>query len=173
MSDLTVQQAHKNFEKIIILVKDISQRWLFLGQLLWENREKGYWEKLGHESFNSFLAAPELGLSPTTHYKFIHLYELYCLKLGFDPKDLVDISYERLMIIKDKISPTNKENWISKAKSLSQSDLMIEVKEHEQNVGFKVKKDYPQFYRHAECGKWKIEVDPLETCMCYLKEVGL
>src|SRR3990167_8421096 len=81
MSDLTVQQAHKNFEKIIILVKDITQRWLFLGQLLWENREKGYWEKLGHESFNSFLAAPELGLSPTTHYKFIHLYELYCLKL--------------------------------------------------------------------------------------------
>ena len=173
MTDLTVQEAHKNFEKIVILVSDISLRWLFIGQLLWDNRDKSYWEKLGHESFNAFLASPELGLGQSTLYRFIHLYELYCLRLNLDPKDISDISYEKLYLIKDKVKINNKEDWLAKARTLSQSDLMIEIKEHEENKGFKVKKDYPQFYRCRDCGKWRIEVDPLETCTCYLKEVGL
>ncbi len=173
MTNLTVQQAHKNFEKVIVLVRDISKRWVIVGQLLWENRQKEYWKTLGHESFNSFLAMPEIGLSQTTLYKFLHLYELYCLRLGFAPEDLSDVSYERLEIIKNKIQIKDKQDWLVKAKTLSQSDLMIEIKEEEANKGFKVKKDYPHFYRHEKCGKWKIDIDVLETCMCYLEEKNL
>lgn len=173
MTGLTVQQAHKNFEKVVILVRDISRRWIIVGQLLWENRDNEYWKALGHESFNSFLAMPELGLSQSTLYRFIHLYELYCLRLGFLPEDLNDVSYERLYLIKNKIQSKDKDDWLVKAKTLSQNDLLAEIKEVEANKGFKVKKDYPHFYRHSECGKWVIDIDVAETCTCYLKEEGL
>lgn len=173
MTDLTVQKAHTNFGKIVVLVRDISKRWVVVGQLLWENREKEYWKTLGHESFNSFLAMPDIGLSQTTLYKFLHLYELYCLKLGFAPEELNDISYERLEIIKNKIQIKDKKDWLVKAKTLSQSDLLIEIKEEDTNKGFKTKKDYPHIYRHSECGKWVIDIDVSETCICSLKKAGV
>ena len=165
-----VETAQKNHELILTAIKEISLRWLFLGHLLFENKENKFWENLGYESFREYLGQPEFGYKQAVLYRFAQLYDIYCQKLGYKPEQLADVSYDRLFMIKDKILEGDKEEWLSKARTLSQGDLALEVREEDANVGFKDKKTMPKVYRHKDCGKWIIDIDPEELCKCFEKD---
>jgi len=173
-NNLLVAEAHKNHEMIVEIVNEVNQRWVFLGQLLYENWKRAYWQTLGYETFREYLAG--FSYSQSALYRFSDLYETYCEKLGFAPKEIADVSYEKLLLIKHSVldsAPEQRGEWLEKAKQLSKSDLEHEVAETKANDGFGIFKVMPKIYRHKECGLWKIEIDPMETCMCYLKEAGL
>ncbi|MCH7641304.1 hypothetical protein IID22_03850 [Patescibacteria group bacterium] len=162
-------KAQKNHKSILLAVRGISMGWFILGQLLQENKENKFWGKLGYESFREYLGQPEFGYKQAVLYRFAQLYEIYCQRLGYKPEELSDVSYDRLFMIKDKVLEGDKEEWLAKARTLSQGDLALELREEDANVGFPEKKTMPKVYRHKDCGKWIIDIDPGESCTCFEK----
>lgn len=161
--------AQENHDAIITAIREVSLRWLILGKLLFENKRNSFWERLGYVSFKEYLGQPDFGYKQAALYRFAQLYEIYCQKLGYKPDQLADISYDRLFMIKNKILEGDKDEWLSKARTLSLGDLALEIKEEDANVGFKEKKFMPKVYRHKDCGKWIIDIDPDEACNCFVK----
>ena len=114
-------------EKIICLKKDIEGQFIKLGAYLKLVRDGKLYVEKGCESFESYIAQPELSLKRSTVYSLIGVFEDYYEKSN--QTDLVEIGYSKLDRIRQFKEEENFEEWIEKARTLSLSDLNKEIKE--------------------------------------------
>lgn len=121
--------AHQNREAIIALKNVIGRDFLTMGHLLWTNKKENYWRSLGHESFDEFIAEPEVGLSPSMVYGVMQVYETFILKLARPVDEVAQIDYTKLTAIVPVTNAENVRDWLDKAANLSRSDLRTEVAE--------------------------------------------
>ena len=120
--------AHTNRELIISHRKEIGKGFLVLAFLLKENRDNAYYKILGYDSFEEFLAEPDLAFRRSTVYNLIHQYELYIQELKCNEDFLAEIGSRRLQIISPVVK-TDPSLWLDRAKELTKSDLILEVRE--------------------------------------------
>ena len=118
--------AHKNLEGILAAKYNVVANYLVLGLLFKENRDEGLFKLLGYDSFEDFIASPEVGFSRSKAYGLIRIRELYKEKLGIDDKTLLEIGNAKLALIAPVVE-SDKEGWLEKARHLSKSDLRIEM----------------------------------------------
>ena len=116
---------------------EIAKNFLELGRLFKLVRDEKLYKLRDHPSFLSFLA--DVGFRRTTVYSYIHVYELYILKLKIVPDFLITVPYRQLQMI-NPVVEKNPEEWIYKAKELSESDLITEVRAAQK----KPLKEYPK-----------------------------
>ena len=123
-------RAHQLAERIKECRKEVATYFFELGKLFKEFRDDKLYKELDCESFTEFIADPEISFSRSTVYSFIEIYEKYTLQLKVSQEYLLDIGHAKLRII-NPVVEENPDEWLGKAKALSRSDLISEVREHQ------------------------------------------
>ena len=121
------KEAHAIYEEIKHRKKIVVYNFLELGKLLKILRDKKLYRLLDHQTFSSFLGDPEISFSRSTAYGLIGIFECFILKHKHDPELLANISWSKLHMIKGVYEETEDPDWIYKADTLSQKDLIDEI----------------------------------------------
>lgn len=124
MNELQGQEAYVLHEQVVVARNSLAVNMVELGRLLYEVREKKTYEALDYQTFNSYLAMPELGFSQRQAYYLISIYEKMALQMGIPAETIAQIGEAKSIIIKDHISEENKEEIINEAICLSRADLI-------------------------------------------------
>lgn len=122
------QLAWENKEELVFHRKEVQYNFLHLARLLKLNRDKSYYKLLGYDSFEEFLADPELAFRKSTAYMLIGHFELYVEKLHRQNEELADVGSRRLTIIRPVVE-LDPDTWMANAKAMSKSDLSNEVRQ--------------------------------------------
>ena len=125
--DGLIRRAYELDVGIQQLKSVVARGFITLGEYLKEMRDGELYYHLDCESFEEYIARPEIGFKRASVYNFIRFYELYILKLGMEPHLLSSIGHGRLLTIAPVVEENPKE-WISMAQTLSMSDLINETR---------------------------------------------
>ena len=123
---IKADEAHKNYEQTVACRANLQANFLVLGRLLKENRDSSLYKFLGHDTFEEYLGAPELGFKRSTAYNLIKLIELYSVKLGVPDNRLVAVGTTKLGKIAGVVE-SDVDGWLDKAEHLSKSSLDDEI----------------------------------------------
>ncbi len=121
---LLADTAHENYTYIVQLRNGIKKYFWILIKELKTCRENKYWQVLGYESWPSYLAMPEIDLSPKTVDNYITVLNRLT-ESDVLPPEGVDVS--KVAIIAPHLTKENALDIIAKAETLSRSDLIAEV----------------------------------------------
>lgn len=126
---ISSDDAWERHERIVSLRNLAEKTFLALGEeLYWFEEEKQY-KELGHPTFESYLADPDVDISRATAFKLKGIYARYCLELKVSPAILLPAGYDKLYTIRPHMTERNVDEWVTKASTLSRSDLKIEIAE--------------------------------------------
>lgn len=114
-------------QKIIELKNDIEKGFIKLGAYLKEIRDKELYKELSCETFESYLAQPELAMDRRTAYSIIGVYTDF---YESGQPHIEGIGYTKLDRIRQFKNKENFPEWIEKARVLSLSDLNAEIREN-------------------------------------------
>ena len=119
-------------QKIIILKKGIEKSFIKLGAYLKEIRDRKLYIEVSFDTFEAYIAQPELAMERRTVFSIIGVYEDFvenekCGQLHLD--EITEIGYTKLERIRQFKNEADFGEWISKAKQLSLSDLNAEIRE--------------------------------------------
>ena|SRR3990167_1061403 len=123
------QKAFDNDQAIKSLKTDLNVRWLKMAELLFENRKRRYFEVLGYDTFEAYIAQEELGFKRTSVFRIIRIYKSLILDRKVPHVELADIDSQKLDMILPELPTGNLDELLSKARSLSRSDLKAELSE--------------------------------------------
>ena len=135
-NEITAVTANQNFQDTVTLKRSLNGGFLELARLLKENKDDKLYKVLGYETFEAYLATPELALSRSHVYTLIQIYEKLVVELKVQPAELVDTEWSKLQIVLPQINENNKEDLLDKARSLSRSDLKAITSGEEHGSGF-------------------------------------
>ena len=129
----SISTAESIHQKIIILKKDIGKRFYKLGAYLKQVRDFELYREIGCDSFEEYIGQPELSFKRSTVYSLIGVYEDFFEKESnqLDIENIEEIDYTKLDKIRRFKYLPNEEfaEWVEKARVLSLSDLIEEIKE--------------------------------------------
>ena len=127
MNELTETNVH---DKVIELKKDIERSFIKMGGMLKLVRDNKLYLEKGCVTFEEYIAMPELALNRSTVYAIINVFEVFFEKSNqSDIEGLTEIGYSKLNRISQFKDQPDFDEWIYKAKTLSLSDLGLEIKE--------------------------------------------
>jgi len=146
MNELQIKEAHSTYQEIVALRKAINNNFWTLVKKLKIARDNRHWTLLGYESWGSYLAQPDVDLNEHTVEDYIYIFNKISkyIKSSDMSEHLLrfDIDIGKLKALAPIINETNAEELLEKAKTLSRSDLIKEVKEtslQERNMLFEPK----------------------------------
>ena len=129
----TANDAHARHRRIVEL-RDMGETiFLQLGKELYEFEKHRDYAALGYASFNSYLADPDVDISPRTAYRLKAVYSKYILEMSLPPEAVAGIGYTKLSMISSQVTSDNAEEWLVKAGTLSRSDIIRELKDNDVN----------------------------------------
>ena len=126
-----VNRAFAIHRELVELGNTVGQAFILIGQGLSEIKQDNLYKYLGeggYDTFESYLASPELQISRRQAYYLISIYETFCKKLGLSIKQLQDAKPSALKEILPVVNKDNYKDWLEKSKVLSVSDIKIEVR---------------------------------------------
>jgi len=141
------EKAHMNYIEIRERMAAVGMNFIELGRLLKICRDKKYYKVHNHDTFESFLGSLEVGVNYKTAYSFIHIYELYVEKLNINKEFLAQIRHAKLQAI-NPVVERNPQEWLFKAKELSKSDIINEVRiaQNKPEKEYPITKGKPQLF---------------------------
>ncbi len=119
--------AFNNDQAIKNLKVDLNVRWLKMAELLFENQKRKFYSVLGYDTFESYIAQEELGFQRNSVYKIIGIYKDLVLDRNVSQRDIADIDHDKLAMIRPMLPDGDLNELLSKARSLSRSDLKAEL----------------------------------------------
>lgn len=126
--EIRAEQAHYLVEEIKRIKAEIGKGYFLFGEMFKKIRDDKLYKLTGCQTFTEFIAQPEIAFSHSTVYDYIAVYRVYIEELGINPEHIADITYSklrRILLVVEK----DPEEWLSKARTLSRSDLTMEVRE--------------------------------------------
>lgn len=122
--------AQANHQRIIELKQQATRSFILLGQALKDNKEHRYFESLGHLTFEAYIESPVVGLSRSSVYSLIGIYQTFVEELDYSLDELSEVDYSKLdrIIPLINVQPVGHRDWFEKAKTLPRRTLEQEVK---------------------------------------------
>jgi hypothetical protein len=169
MTNEEVLDAELDKKMILAHRDEIQLRYLLLGSLLKDVRDREEWKKLGYHSFNSFLGDPDNGFTFSEAKTWIKVVEIFQQELCIPLHRLAKISVRKLYLISPVVK-TDPEKWLGLAENLSKSDLTNEVRlsQGKTEVDFPPEKSIPSGANYKQyvkscpccvCGKSPVDPD--------------
>ncbi len=128
-------EAFKEQEKILDLVKEAGITICKLGKRLIPFRDEKMWFYLGYSSFQEWYQ--NVGLSKTTIYRAINIFETFVLEYKIPEEEVYACDVKKLDMLlplknatsdgKPVLNVETASDWLAKASTLSQGDLITEV----------------------------------------------
>lgn len=142
--------AHKIDQRIKNLRYSIDNSFLELAKSLKEVRDKKLYKQLNIETFESYIAQPELAFERRSVYNFIEIYEQFIEGYNVHPDALLEAGWTKLAKVLPYTNENNYSVMLEKASTLSRSDLDKDLVEQ----GFITRKEVePQFVQCPFCHK--------------------
>lgn len=128
--------AFENCQNIISLKSNIGKDFLKLAFLLITNHDNKYYKVLGYNTWEEFLAIPEISISRSFAYKLMQVNRVWIGKYNVSQENLMCIETEKLYLASIQATQDNYEEWLERAKTLSRSDIrgLIKGGEYEYNI---------------------------------------
>lgn len=128
-----VDTALSVHQKILKLKKGIRKKFIELGAYLKQVKDFELYRKMGLdcETFEEYIAQPELTFQRSTAYSLIGVYEdFFDESIHLDVESIEEIDYTKLEKIRrfKYLPPVEFAEWIEKARTLSLSDLNEEIR---------------------------------------------
>ena len=127
MNEIIAEEAFKNNQNIIAIKNSIGKNLLELGSLLKTNHNEKYYKVLGYDTWEEFLAIPEISISRFFAYKLIQICETWIDKFGVSQEKLQGIDSEKLYLmgtmINENLTAEEVEERLEQARHLSRSDI--------------------------------------------------
>lgn len=153
-------RAHELDKQLRSLTVMATEAFYRMGQIMKEIRDNQYFEVLDFDSFEAYFAQPELGFKKSSVYHAIKLVETFPAY-----KEIADVSYGKLLMIAPHITESNKLDLIGKARSLSRSDLITEIRDLRGGGEPDVTRVYRELWLCPKCGRIK-GIKVYEICRC-------
>lgn len=128
-------EAFKEQEKILDLVKEAGVTICKLAKRLIPFRDEKMWFYLGYSSFQEWYQ--NVGLSKTTIYRAINIFETFVLEYKIPEEEVYACDVKKLDMLlplknatsdgKPVLNGETASDWLAKASTLSQGDLITEV----------------------------------------------
>jgi len=131
------KKAFKIHQEIISLKETAASAFVLMGQRLNEIKEKNLYRFLGdggYETFESYLASPELQFDRRKAYYLIQIYKTFCEDFKIDKEEVSKIYWTTLRQILPVVNKENCSEWLNKAKTLSRNDLNMEIKQIQSGI---------------------------------------
>jgi len=122
-----IEIAQDNYNDTVELKNTIGTSYFIMGKLLTENKRNGLYKLLGHQTFEAYLATPEISFHRTTAYKHMKVYSELIEYYKIKEADLQGIDQDKLYLILPYVDKTNIQDWLEKARTLSRSDLRVAI----------------------------------------------
>ena len=125
------KKAFTIHRELVELGNSVGRAFILIGQRLSEIKQDNLFKYLGeggHDTFESYLASPELQISRRQAYYLISIYETLCKKLRVSMKQLEDAKPSALKEILPVVNKENYKDWLEKSKALSVADIRMEVR---------------------------------------------
>ncbi len=134
MTEELIEKESVEVDKRIHDVKQkINSCFIELGKDLKLMRDKRLYESLGYETFESYIAQGSLSFGRRLVYAFIGIVEDYVDNDMCKQLHIAEIDWSKLDRIRQFKETKEFSEWIEKARTLSLSDLNLEVKEAKGN----------------------------------------
>jgi len=165
--ELQRKEAFALYQLTKNLLKEQRELFLDLGSVLSKIKNNQLYKEMGDGGFDtwrSFLANPEINITPSTADVYIKVYEFYIEKLKLSKDEVLDIPLVRLNMMKSKLEGLNDEDrseLLAKARTLSYEDFKIEAIHN----GVEVVRPF-KIIKCATCNKLIIKYDPSQICDC-------
>lgn len=101
---------------------------LYLAATLKFIRDNDHYSTLGFKSFKEYLFERWLR-SEAWATKLIGVYTKYCENLGYDPKDIQDISYAKLSMMQSHVTEDNATQTLEDMRTKTQKEISNSIKE--------------------------------------------
>lgn len=127
--------AYRLYQHAVDLVRKQSSLFFDIGQTFKEIRDEKMYQHMGEGGFDSweeFLAQPDIYLAPQTVRAYIYIYEIYIEKLGLDKNKLIDVPFYKLNMLASfikNLEPDRAAEIIDSLKELGARDFNLELKE--------------------------------------------
>jgi len=118
----------KIHKRVVELKNEIGKKLYELGAYLKQIRDNQLYRDMGLETFEEYIAQPELTFERSKMYALIGVYEVFIESGLSEHLDIEGIDYYKLDRIRQFKDNENFEEWISKARELSLSDLNAEIR---------------------------------------------
>lgn len=179
--DIEAKGAFEIHQEALALKRSMGIAFVELGRILKTIRDKGHFQVLGYDSFQSYVVNSELGFKRRTAYYYIEIYEWYVEKLSYDSQFLAEVGQDKLIkalsIIKQDYSDCpliemrqRTEDLINEVKELRPVDFEKKYKDDKANDGHDDYLAPPEYVRCEKCGKWKLIIPLSECCPEWLEE---
>lgn len=125
-----VIKAHEVHQAVLALNKEATGVVFRMGGRLMQIHENQYWQVLGYESFDAYLADPHVSKGRSNAYRMMRLFRRYILDVGLENRlgEFQDIDVQKLEIIASVITKDNWEEWIHEARELDRFALRDKVR---------------------------------------------
>ena len=131
---LTPEDEAFKLEVEIKKLRRNKRRFWRMIQCLGQAKKIKIWEKLGHDSWPSWLAQEGLDLQSNTVDRYLRAYKSIKSRVDDEiARPLFTISRSKVLMIANKITPENSADLVEKAKNLSYSDLKVEMSNNTTN----------------------------------------
>ena len=125
------EKAFKLHQQLIQLGHSVQKAFILIGKNLYEIQDNDLFKFLGdggYETFNSYLASPELEISRRQAFYLIKVYRIYCKQFGLRVEQMEGAKLSALKATLPVVTDKNYEEWLEKTKVLSLSDVKAEVR---------------------------------------------
>lgn len=154
-----VNEAFEIHQDLIKLGNAVGQAFILIGERLKQIKENNLFKQLGeggYETFDSYLASPELQISRRQAYYLLGIYNTYIKKLGFSIEEMKGAKWSALKETLSVVNEQNKDYWLTQSKVNTVSGIKIEIKKESKGIktfDCKHKWKKVQFWKCLECGE--------------------
>jgi hypothetical protein len=103
--------------------RQINYNFVLLAHDLKEIKDNKFYLVLQYDTFESYIAQPELSFDRSSVYRLIQIYETFVLKYNVAPERLSEIEWTKLALVAPHTNKENYEDLLADARELSRSDL--------------------------------------------------
>ena len=122
------KQAFPWFQKLRLFISNYRTFTLERAEMLYWGNKRKYHEVLGYDSWFQFIHDPDLQLSSSQDARDRRIYEKFILELKVPKAELYSINFRRLEYLIPRVKLSNLDEWLSKARVLSEADFIKEIK---------------------------------------------
>ncbi len=122
-------RAYANHSRLVNLKSEAQKISIYTGEVLYEIKKNQQYRLLGYDTFESYLASPELSFSRSAAFMMISIYQRFILELKVQPVGLLEADISKLEVIRPYVTSSNVDELLNDAIALSRSDLKKNIAE--------------------------------------------
>jgi hypothetical protein len=123
-----VEEYQRLHERVLVLKQEIGRSFWEMGKVLKTIRDEELYKAGDYDTFEAYLGSPEVSIDRSTAYDWIGIFEDFsALNVGLS--DIQDIEWSKLRKLRPVVRahPEQLQEWLTKARTLSRSDLAKEL----------------------------------------------